>query len=56
MSHDLLVTVRAFAKYSIGKKRLRPDPRQQNHESMNVTDFHLSWTMFGRKTAPAANL
>ena len=42
--------------YSIGQRRLRPNPRQQNHKDMDVNYFLMALTIFSWKKSPAANL
>ena len=35
----ILMICHVFTKYSIGKRRLRPNPRQQNNKNMNFNDL-----------------
>ena len=50
----IFMMVHVFTKYSIGKMRLRPNPKQQ--QEMNFNDCSRLGTNFNQKKAPAAYL
>ena len=52
----IFINLHVCTTYSIGKKRLRPNPRQQNNKNQQFYDWYVFKTIFNRRQAPAANL